>query len=151
VRDAAAAESEPDWLEWKSTVDLSEKRWQYEIARFVLGAANRMPHRAAQQADGHGYMLLGVEPQNLCGVTRIDNADLERGVCAYTGRDGPHWSPEYVEISGVDVLVVTVAPPKAGDPIFALAKEFNHPDGTVFVRRSGKTERATNAEHRQLQ
>ena len=32
VRDAAASESEPDWLEWKSTVDLSEKRWQFSLS-----------------------------------------------------------------------------------------------------------------------
>jgi hypothetical protein len=152
VRDAPATESEPDWLEWKSTVDLSEKRWQCEIARFVLGASNRLPDRASQNAGGFAYMLLGVEPQNLCGVTRIDNADLENGVGAYTGGDGPHWNPEYIEVDGADVLLVTIAPPKAGNPIFALAKEFDrYANGTVFVRRSGKTERATNSELRQLQ
>ena len=152
VRDAAASESEPDWLEWKSTVDLSEKRWQFEIARFVLGAGNRMPDRAARAADGHAYMLLGVEPQNLCGVARIDNAQLEQGVSAYTGHDGPHWSPEYVEVDSSDVLLVTIAPPKPGDRIHTLAKEWDvYRNGTVFVRRAGKTEQATSAEMRQLQ
>lgn len=152
VRDAAANESEPDWLEWKSTVELSEKRWQFEIARFVLGAGNRMPDRAARTVDGHAYMLLGVEPRNLCGVSRIDNAQLEQGVSAYAGHDGPAWSPDYVEVDGADVLVVTIAPPKLGDRIFTLAKEWDvYRNGTVFVRRAGKTEQANSAEMRQLQ
>jgi hypothetical protein len=131
---------------------LSAKRWQVEIARFALASANRLPDRAAQTADGYAYMLLGVEPQNLCGVARVDNADLENGIGAYTGRDGPHWSPEYVEIDGVDVLLVTIAPPKAGDRIYSLAKDFDrYRNGDVFVRASGRTDRATRAELRQLE
>jgi hypothetical protein len=162
VRDAPARESEPDWLEWKSSVDLTEKRWHAEIARHSIGLANRAPDRAARTAGGFGYVLLGVEPGNLCGVTQIDNASLEAGVGKYVGRDGPQWQPEYVDVDGVNVLVITVASPQAGDRIYAFEKEFHHlggdmqpkchyKDGDVFVRREGRTERATAAEIRMLE
>jgi hypothetical protein len=147
VRDAPEHEGEPDWVEWKSTVDLREKRWMAEIARHVLRFANRDPERAQRAAEGFGYLLLGVEPGNLCGVSPIDSAQLESGTSPYLGRDGPQMSTEYVELEGTPVLVITVRPPRAGDRIFSLEKAFqqdepggihvHYPNGAVFVRREG--------------
>ena len=162
VRDAPAAESEPDWLEWKSAVDLGEKRWSAEIARHIIGFANRMPDKAERAAGGFAYLLLGAEPANLCGVTQIDNAALEAGVTAYTGHDGPQWSPEYIELEALSILVITIAPPRSGDRTYAFEKEFQHVDpvsgirahfrnGDIFVRHEGRTERATSSEIRMLE
>jgi hypothetical protein len=100
IADAPTQESEPEWLEWKSAVELSEKRWAAEIARHIIGFANRLPDKAARTAGGFAYLVLGVEPQNVCGVSAVDNADLEAAVASYTGRDGPQRSPEYIEVGG---------------------------------------------------
>jgi hypothetical protein len=165
VRDAPQHESEPDWLEWKSTVDLTEKRWMAEIARNVLGLANRDPDRAERSAEGWGYLLLGVEPGNLCGVIPIDNAQLESGTAPYLGRDGPQMSPEYVDVGGTAVLVITVQAPRWGDRIYTFEKEYSYvvtdvgggpsrihyKNGEVFVRREGRTERAEAADFRMLE
>jgi hypothetical protein len=161
VRDAPPAESEPDWIEWKGRVDLSSKRWMAEIARHIVGFANRDPTKAHRAADGFGYILIGVEPGKVWGVDPIDNAQLESGTTPYLGLDGPQASPEYVDVDGKPVLVISVAPPRAGDRIFAFEKEYQHEDddgvrisyrnGEVFVRRDGRTERARAADLRMLE
>jgi len=47
IRDADASEQETDWLEWKSTADLGDRKWQAEAGRQVLGMANRDPDVAS--------------------------------------------------------------------------------------------------------
>jgi hypothetical protein len=159
VHEAPLDESEPDWIEWKSEVDLREKRWMAEIARQVIGLANRDPDKAHRAAEGSGYLLLGVEPGNLCGVTPIDNAQLESGVSAYLGRDGPQMSPEYLDVNGKNVLVMSVRPPRQGDRIYCFEKEYqrlaeprvHYRNGDVFVRRDGRTVPAEAADFRMLE
>ena len=41
------------FLEVKSEVDLSSKRDQAKIAKYILGAANRDPRQAQRRFDGH--------------------------------------------------------------------------------------------------
>ena len=43
---AASPTDELDWIEWKSTLDLSSKTVQGTLARHILGMANRPPSRA---------------------------------------------------------------------------------------------------------
>lgn len=141
-------------------VDLQSKRWKAEIARQVIGMANRDPARAAAQAEGYGYLALGVIPGEVIGVKRIDLAELDEGVASYLGgSDGPGWTPSFVDIDDAAVLVVTVPPPRPGDPIWFFQKEFSgkeegysftYRDGDIFVRRGSKTERANGAELRML-
>ena len=151
IRDAHADEQETDWVEWKTKVNLREKKWQAEIARQILGFANRHPGRAASLCAGCGYLVLGVEPGNLSGVSPVDAAKLDDGVSRYVGKDGPQWNPDYVQVGVGTVLVITVEPPSWGDRIFAFEKEFEEfKNGDVFVRRNGKTERANAAEIRML-
>jgi hypothetical protein len=118
----------------------------------VIGFANRQPDVAAAFAEGCGYLLLGVEPGTLPGVTTLDIADIESGVVRYLGADGPRYLPTFVDIGGQHVLVVTTEPPKWGDPIHMLRREFEkYRDGDVFVRKHGKTERVGAEDHRLLQ
>lgn len=146
----ATPSDESDWLEWKSTLDLSSKAAHSHIARAVLGFANRLPDDAAGFAGGCGYLLVGVEPGRVVGVAQVDPVELDRGVCAYTGTtDGPRWRSFYhTDASGKSVLIVEVAAPVWGDPVFTARKEGDRiTDGLVLVRRPGGNRQATSAEH----
>ena len=61
---AAVAEqgdlAERHYLELKSELDLSTKKDKEKIAKFILGAANRMPDVAATAFEGYGVMIIGV-------------------------------------------------------------------------------------------
>jgi hypothetical protein len=154
IRNAESTDQETDWLEWKSQVTLSDKAWQGEIATHLIGFANRDPVWARRTVDGYAYLILGVEPGSLVGVEVVDPADLEGWIARYVGRtDGPRWEPHYVAVDDKSVLVITVAAPQQGDPIFSLRKAFQDPtgktipEGTVFVRRHGKTDRPSAADY----
>jgi hypothetical protein len=144
VANAPSTEPELDWIEWKSTLDLSLAKDQFNMARHVLGFANRNPDVAAAAVGGCAYLLVGVEPANLQGVSAIDVAKLSTAIDAYTGgAAGPRWSPDYIQVRGHTVLVVTVEAPAWGDPIHTLRQGFgNALPGLPFVRRLGKTEQA---------
>jgi hypothetical protein len=160
IRDAPAYEPELECVEWKSLVDLAEKRWKAQIARQVLGLGNRDPDSAARMFDGCAYLILGVEPRNLCGVRPIDAAELETGVAPYVGTEGPQWDFHFEEVAGVTVLVISVEPPRWGDPPFRLQKEISFDDedgstihwrsGDTFVRKGAKTEKANAADLERL-
>jgi hypothetical protein len=68
------------------------------------------------------------------------------------GVEGPRYAPTYVVLEGKKVLVVVVEPPKNGDPIFTLRKEFEGGarDGDVYVRKGARTERANSADMKAL-
>jgi hypothetical protein len=153
VRDATATTQETDSVEWKSAVTLSEKAWQGEIATHVIGFANREPGRARRAFGGHAYLILGAEPGGVVGIDLFDPADLENWIARYTGRsEGPRWEPHYTTVDGMHVLVLEIDAPQPGDPVYALRKTFADPtgatvpEGTVFVRRTGKTDRALAAD-----
>ncbi len=153
---APPKESEPDWLEWKREADLADGRWKAIIAKFIAGFANRDPATAMQHAGGCGYLVIGVEPGNVLGVSPVDNADLHAGVSRFVGK-GVRWSPQYVQYEGKQVLIVTVEPPANGDPIAAMLKGYQ-PDrgasvcheGAVFVRHHGTTKPATQDDYNLL-
>jgi hypothetical protein len=151
VRDSGLVATESDWLEWKSRVDLHDRRSRMEhVVRHVLGFANRDPGRAANVAEGCAYLLLGVEPGAVHGIDRIDPATLESWLLPYLGPD-LQWDAAPVELDGKTVLVITVEAPRWGDSAFPLRKALDpYADGTIFVRRLGKTERASAAEIDQL-
>ena len=152
VRDADLATTEPDWIEWKSQADLADKRWHAECARQIVGPANRMPENALLHAEGCGYVVIGAEPGSVLGVAPIDNADLTSGIVRYVWA---RWTPSFVQVDGVHVLVLTVEPPSPGDDIVAIHSEYSVVvvlvrDGDVFVRRPGQTARATAADMQAL-
>ena len=55
---AANTKNETDWLEWKVGVDLSKPEGRFDVAKQVLGFANRDPNRAALNAGGCAYVVL---------------------------------------------------------------------------------------------
>lgn len=147
---------ETNWLEWKCGIDPLKAEGRFAIARTILGFANRLPDRAALHAEGCAFMVLGAEPGNLAGQVSIDPSTIEQGLRSYLGTDGPQWQPQNVSIDGVNVMVLTVEPPKWGDTIHTLRKEFQNQgvggnDGAVFVRRGSSTCLASSAELAALQ
>lgn len=149
----AGDHDETDWIEWKSRRDLLRAEDVGDIARHVLAFSNRDPDRAHGTAEGYGYLVVGAQPGEVHGVEPIDPAALEAKLRPYLGgADGPGWWHHYVETAGKTVLVISVAPPKWGDPIRLLRKPLgSYLKGTVFVRRNGATEIADDTEMDMLQ
>jgi hypothetical protein len=143
VRDAGLVTVEKDWIEWKSQVDLHDKRSRMEhVIRHILGFGNRDPGRAARIADGCAYLLLGVEPHTLDGVDQVDPAVLEQWVRPYLEPNGPEWDADYVELDGKTVLVITVEPPRWGDPAFLLRRAPRPLRGWDDLRPPAREDRA---------
>lgn len=148
---SAGEHDELDWIEWKSSLDLSDHGARGVVAFHILGMANRDPTLAARVAGGCGYILVGVEPGNCPGIATVDPADLEPQVQRFLGDSAPTWQPLWIEHSGMSVLVVVVDPPRQGDPIWTLASDFNnYRPGAVLVRRQGATHQASPEEIRRL-
>ena len=149
ISSAPSSESEPDWLEWKREADLTDRHWTAQIARYIAGFANRDPVVAKGWAGGCSYLVLGVEPGNVGGVSPIDNATLHAGISRFV-RERVRWSPSYVQHEGNQILVIIVEPPEPGDHIVAMLTDFQSHErgargcrkGDVFIRRHGKTELA---------
>ncbi len=132
------------WLEWKTDPGLRTKRGCFHIAKAILGMANRPVEVAARHCGGHGYIVVGVEPDNLSGVDMPDPAEwIDSAEIYLKGEIGPSWECMIVPMDGKDILVVTVDPPLHGDPPWPLRKEFDtYRSGLIFVRKQGKTEPA---------
>ena len=153
VAAAPPGEPETDFLEWKTAVDLSDKKWRLEIARHLLGFANRHPEHAARFLEGTACIVIGAEPGQVVGTAVHDSVEIDRWIGEYTGTgsDGPQWYATYVEARGARVLLITVERPRWGHPIWTLRKEYGgHRAGTIFVRRAGCTETANPADVRML-
>lgn len=155
VIDAPAGESEPEWLEWKVPADPLPK-WTPRIAWYVGGFGNRPVAWAQRAVEGFGFLLLGAEPGRVAGVDPIDTADLIKGVTAFLGPSGPRWDPHFIEIDGVTVLLIGVAPPRDGDPMHVIRKNFGgtidgrtwpYGDGDVPIRVGSETRKANSHEH----
>ena len=157
VRDAPASTQEQSFVEWKSEGDAADKKWRAELAKQVLAMANRDPDAAAAWFGGCGYVLVGVAPGVLNGSRVHDSAKIESWLAPYVGRtpEGPEWISTYPEVDGKQVLVLTVEPPKWGDPIWTCHREFladpkapgKGPkvalrDGAIYVRHKASTEEA---------
>ncbi|MDQ1033586.1 hypothetical protein QFZ75_000002 [Streptomyces sp. V3I8] len=139
----ASAADETQWLEWKSSLEIPKAHGQFTVAKGILGFANRMPDTARRWAEGHAYLLVGVEPSNLCGTPQHDGADLFPWIHKYTG-ESVRFDATYVPFdagSGTKkVLFIDVAPPQWGDPIHPLQKDYDaFRNGTIFVRLPSQT------------
>lgn len=139
----ADTHDEHRWIEWKSTLDLTTSAGLAHVVKHILGLANRQPAAAARHAGGYGYLLVGVEPGAIHGVTTVDPETLIGKIRVYAG-DAVRWTPEIIEVDGKCVLVVIVDPPQPGDPIHGLRKQLDKlPAGAIFVRHTGRTDLAT--------
>lgn len=152
---APAGTQETQAIEWKSQVDLADRLWRFRLAKGVLGFANRDPSVAARWFEGCAYLVAGASPGQLAGTEAIDAAKLEDMLAPYLGKGpaGPDWSPDYIEVDGKHVLVITVEPPRAGNPIWTLLKEYapatGEPPtqaGTVMARHKASTDTASPAD-----
>lgn len=142
---------ETDYLEWKTRYDLSTRPGAAAASKHLIGFANRDFAQAARRADGHAYLLLGVEPSNLAGVQRWDSADVENWLVRFVGRE-LRYDIHYVEVDGKQVLFLTIEPPRQGDPIYCMQRASSEPggsslpDGAIYVRHGGLTDVASAAD-----
>lgn len=142
---------ETRWVEWKSTLDLTAVEGIRHAAKQILGFANREPKVAAAWAQGHAYLVIGVSPKILKGVTPVDPERLVSSIQPYVGGEIA-WTPEYIQVDHTDILVIIVEPPRPGDAIHLLRKDLDkYRAGTVFIRRPGQTVQADVDEMRALQ
>jgi hypothetical protein len=142
---------ETDYLEWKAGYDLSTNTGAAATSKHLIGFANRDFGQAARHADGHAYLLIGIEPGKLVGVDVWDSADVENWLVRFTGRE-LRYDLHYVELTGKHVLFLTIDPPKQGDPIYCLQRASAEPGGktlpeaAVYVRHGGQTDVASAAD-----
>lgn len=153
ILDAPTSTQETDYVEWKSDVDLAEKRWQAQFGRHIIGFANREPDAAAGWFGGCAYLAAGVSPGLLPGTSVYDTATIEAWLQAYVGRapEAPAWAPTYVDLHGKQVLIITIEAPAPGDPMWVCQREYSETrDGrervitrtVIYVRRKGSTHEA---------
>ncbi|MFI9552341.1 helix-turn-helix domain-containing protein [Nonomuraea endophytica] len=151
----AGPADESVWLEWKSTLELSKKPGCHHIARAIVGFANRMPDVAVAHAEGRAYLVVGIAPGELPGVDPVDIVVLDQGLAPYLGKQPLRWRATYIPVTQggctAQVLIVEVDPPRWGDEIFCMCKEYDGVrDGTIFVRGNGFTLPATSHEVKAL-
>lgn len=150
---AAVAEqgdlAERHYLELKSTLDLSTKKDKEKIAKFILGAANRMPDAAAAAFEGHGVMIIGVAEGAITGIPAVEMMEISKVIQKYVGAAGPRWDIVWAPVVGStnQVLVVIVDPPKLGQmPFPCRASGDSLTDGRIYIRADGETREANSEE-----
>lgn len=144
--------AERHYLELKSALDLSTKRDKEKIAKFILGAANRMPDVAAAAFEGCGVMIIGVTKGAVTGIPPVEMMEIAKVIQQYVGAAGPRWDIVWVPVEGSDnqVLVVVVDPPEFGQgPFPCRANGASLTSGRIYIRADGET-REANAEELDL-
>lgn len=160
VKAVVAADSGDEGLalEWKAGYDnLLSKEASFALARAILGFANRPVTVARAHFEGLGYVIVGAEPGAIHGQVVPDSAELLNAIRRYTGHGHPSWDARTVSIDGTPVLVISAEAPSNGDRFALLRKSF-HPsrgpgaaEGTIYIRKSGASERATYEDIEMLQ
>lgn len=141
--------AERHYLELKSTLDLSTKKDKEKIAKFILGAANRMPDVAAAAFEGYGVMIIGVAKDAVTGIPPVEMMEISKVIQHYVGAAGPRWDVVWVPIENSDnqVLVVLVDPPVIGHgPYPCRANGESLTDGRIYIRAEGETREAKSEE-----
>lgn len=136
---------ERHYLEAKSDLDLRTKRDQAKLAKFILGAANRMPDKAAKAFEGYAVMVIGASEASFIGVPPIETLAIEKAVLPYIAADGPKWDLLRVPVpnSQSEVLLLVIDPPQWGQGPFICHKEGDGLlDGVVYIRADGETRQA---------
>lgn len=146
--------TEQHYLEIKRQLDFSSKEETTKIAKFILGAANRLPAIAERHFGGYGVMVIGAEQGGLPGVPAgTEVLDIEQKINKFLLPGGPQWELERspADTSGQEVLFILVDPPRDGDPIYLCRADFqgskvNISNGDIYVRMQGQTRKANAAE-----
>ncbi|MEV8535668.1 hypothetical protein [Streptomyces sp. NPDC051211] len=146
----ASSADETRWLEWKSQHDVLKAAGAFAVSKAILGFANRMPDVAEQWAGGHAYLLVGVDEDAIHGVPTHDVEKVDGWLRRYLGEFSRYqftYVPMDTDEGKRHVMLVDVSPPRWGDLIHPLHKEYeSYRPGTVFHRYAGKTEPARPAE-----
>lgn len=138
---------ETDYLEVKSSFNLTDRKDQATVARFILGAANREPEIAARNLGGHAILIAGVGANSICGVTGEEGRDLFNYVAKIIGEDGPRWWREVEDFERKDVLFIFVAPPTG--EIFPVMNEApGLKNGELLIRGDQETRKMNGVEIR---
>lgn len=143
--------AEKHYLEIKRQLDFSSKEETTKIAKFILGAANRLPATAERHFGGHAVMVIGAEQGGLPGVPAgTEVLDIEQKINKFLVPGGPQWELERApaDSPGQEVLFILVDPPQDGDPIYLCRADFqgskvNLGNGDIYVRAQGQTRKAT--------
>lgn len=142
--------AERHFLELKGPPDLTSKTSKAKIAKFILGAANRMPDRASAAFEGCAVMIMGITADGIKGVPPIEMLELSKVIERFLGPNGPRWDIVRVPVPDTpnEVLVVVVEPPKLGQgPFPCRADGDGLSDGRFYVRADGATREVTSAEY----
>lgn len=156
-------EAETSYLEIKSTLDITDEHGRIKIgyqakvkiAKFLLGAANRLPKDAARHFQGYAVLVVGAEKENVQGIPRgIEQHDLENALGPYLDSQFPGFELGRLPISETkEVLFIIAIPPEEGQPIYPCHKNYqsNHKadrlrDGAIYVRASSNTREAKSGE-----
>lgn len=138
--------AESHYLEVKGPPDLATKVQKAKAAKFILGAANRLPDRAAEAFEGYGVMIVGITEQGIEGVPPIEMLSLSQVIQPFLGAAGPRWDVVRVPVEGSthQVLVILVDPPQAGQPPFICRSNGEGlQDGRIYYRGDGETREAS--------
>lgn len=137
--------AERHYLELKGPPDLATKVNKAKVAKFILGAANRLPDRAAEAFEGYGVMIVGITKQGIEGVPPIEMLALSQVIQPFLGAAGPHWDVVRVPVEGStnQVLVILVDPPQVGQPPFICRSNGEGlQSGRIYYRGDGETREA---------
>lgn len=138
--------AERHYLELKGPPDLASKVNKAKVAKFILGAANRLPDRAAEAFEGYGVMIVGITKQGIKGVPPIEMLALSQVIQPFLGAAGPRWDIVRVPVedSTNQVVVILVDPPQMGQPPFICrANGEGLQSGRIYYRGDGDTREPT--------
>ena len=155
--------AEKHYLEVKRELDFSSREETTKVAKFILGAANRLPTVALRNFGGYAVMVVGAEKGGLPGVPAgTEILDIEQKTDKFLQPGGPFWDleREVADEAGREVLFIVVDPPKDGDPVHVCRSDYqsakpkgtqvpkgtNLADGEIYVRVQGQTRKAKAAE-----
>jgi hypothetical protein len=148
--------AEDHYFEVRSDLDLTTKKDQSKLAKFILGAANRMPDDATKHFAGYGVMGIGASQGQLVGVPPIEVLDIEKAVAPFIGGEGPNCDMARVPVLGSSnevLLLLIVDPPTWGRAPFLCHKDGGDcskneqlRDGAIYYRARGETREAKSGE-----
>lgn len=149
---------ENHYLELKRQLDFTSKEETTKIAKFILGASNRLPATAARHFGGYAVMVIGAVKGGLPGVPAgTEVLAIEQKINRFLHPGGPQWELERMpaDTPGREVIFILVDPPQDGDPIYPCRSEYqgdkvepgkekvNLSNGDIYFRAQGQTRKAT--------
>jgi hypothetical protein len=145
---AVGDEAETSYLEIKGSLDLTKGTSVAKVAKFLLGAANRLPQEAARYFHGYAVLVIGAQKGRAVGIPRgVEAHELEDRLRPYLGPQFPMFDLGRTSVDhDHEVLFIFAQPPQDGQTIFPCCKDFqgedrqdNLSDGAIYVRGTSNT------------